>query len=94
MKVRVIVAGMNNSRVLSYRLPGFAVPVFIPTLSFLDCCSKHGYEALVVIRPTGRSRFKLLRLMCGFVLGSVNNCIMPPTVSGSLDVVLVLHGVC
>jgi len=85
-------AGMNSSRVSPYRLPGFATPVFIPARPFLLRCSKHGYEGLGVIRPTVRPRFKLLRLMCGFVLGLVQNFIMLPTVNGYL--VLVLHSVC
>ena len=48
---RLIVAGMNSSRVSSYQLPGFETPVdcstlvFIPAHPFLDRIrsSKHGY---------------------------------------------------
>jgi len=32
--------------------------------------------------------------VCGFVLGSVHNFIMLPTVNGSLDLVLELRGIC
>ena len=71
--------------ILTFR---FRITCFRPAHPFLDRCRTE------VIRPTARQHFKLLRLMCGFVLGSVHNFITLPTVNGSLDLVLWLHGVC